>query len=154
MTSAAEDNTDLLVKLLPFGDANAVNEDDGATPLIKACSNGVEAVKMLLDAGATESINVQDFYGRTALFHACAAESTSSHRIVELLINRGADVSLAVPATAKKSRQFNPGWTPLFAALPGGVGCHRQKLEVLLNAGADIFARTFITTQIEQSKSY
>jgi ankyrin repeat protein len=129
-----------LARLLPFADVNAVDETDGTTPLIKVCSRSFDAARMLLDAGATQSINVLDSSGRTALFHACAAGIPSSYRIVELLINRGADVLFAVPDTGKSCKGFRPGWTPLFAALAQSVGAHTQKLEILLRAGADIHA--------------
>jgi ankyrin repeat protein len=134
---SAVKHLDHLTKLLPFVDVNAVSDEDGATPLIKACQISFEIAEMLLAAGATQSINVQDFSGRSALFHAC---TTSSPQIVELLINHGADVSLAVPDTGKQYPGFHPGWTPLFASLAAGVGSHKQKLAMLLNAGANIHA--------------
>jgi ankyrin repeat protein len=107
-----------LAKLLPFAD---VNEHNGTTPLIQACSTGksIEVVRTLLDAGATRSINAQDLAGGSALF------------FVELLISRGADVSLTVPDAGKDGHRYPPGWTPLFAALATGVGCHEKKLKML-----------------------
>lgn len=67
-----------------------VTDADGMTPLMHAAANNRYAVAGLLVGTDASVINAQDTRGRTALMHACAA---GGHKIVKMLLKRGADAS-------------------------------------------------------------
>ena len=100
---------------------NIPDDDDGETPLHKACSfNNVESIKLLLDQGA--DVNIQHNYGYTPLYTACSNNSVES---VKLLILNGANVNIP----------DNYGRTPLHLA------CRYNSVEIvklLLYNGANV----------------
>eukprot|EP01122_Echinamoeba_exundans_P010701 TRINITY_DN405_c0_g1_i3.p1 TRINITY_DN405_c0_g1~~TRINITY_DN405_c0_g1_i3.p1 ORF type:complete len:1644 (-),score=224.95 TRINITY_DN405_c0_g1_i3:61-4992(-) len=139
MIAAKTDMLERLDALTPFGDVNVV--ENGRTPLIQACENSSHhtSIESLLKAGATQTINHVDHSGRTALFYACQSQ-TGGSEVVRVLLENGADPKIAISDTEETHDLFLPGWTPLFAAVAGGVGAHGKKLRLLLDAGANINA--------------
>ena len=74
-------------------------------------------------------LNLQDYKGRTALFHAVAEDRNS---VAEVLVNKGANIE---EATTEK--HIEPGSTPLMACAEKN---NREGFLFLLNSGADILA--------------
>ena len=84
-----------------------IPDDDGETPLHKACSfNNVESIKLLLLNGA--NVNIPDNYGSAPLHFAC---ENNIVEVVKLLILNGANVNI----------QNIVGFTPLQLALQEGA---------------------------------
>ena len=81
-----------------------------------------EVIKVLLEARADP--NVRDWMGRTPLFKASGMSRSYSKRVVKVLLEGGADPNI---------RSYTGGTPLLMAALWG----EREKVEMLLNAGAD-----------------
>lgn len=106
-----------------LGNKNA-RDKDGKTPLMwVVSSNGSEELmEALIDHGA--DVNMQDFFGGTALFYA-ASLGLEDH--VRLLLENGAHTEIA----------NMDGVTPLHAASVGG---HAEVVELLLQYGAFVNA--------------
>jgi len=119
--AASHGNVDVIKLLLSKGaDVNAVDTPDGGRvkngPIAlgsftalsyAAVYGGYDAVKLLLDAGA--KVNVQDIRGMTPLMLAIASDRPDA-RVVRLLIERGADVSIKSKdgeTAADWARKFN-----------------------------------------------
>src|SRR3989339_492603 len=85
--------------------------------------NEIEKVKdFLKNNREKEIINAQNSYGKTPLYQAC---SKNCKDIVELLINKGADVNIA----------NKNGETPLYWTCSNGC---KNITELLINKGADV----------------
>jgi ankyrin repeat protein len=118
--------------LIDGGAALNVADEDGETPLHRACWEGHGSiVRMLIDGGA--DLNVAGIDGLTPLHMASGAGHES---IARMLIDRGADLNVADAR----------GWTPLHEACSSvdTHGIREASLEiirVLILAGADTQAR-------------
>jgi ankyrin repeat protein len=67
----------------------------GGTALMTATSfNSDGVVRLLLEAGANESINYQDFRGYTALIRASVTWNTDAEEIMQVLLDYNSDVSI------------------------------------------------------------
>src|SRR5688572_18175536 len=126
--AARNDDSNLVDRLIRAGaDAKATNRY-GVTPIALACENGsATVVERLLKAGV--SANTTGPLGETAL-HLCAR--TGRPEAVKALIARGATID-----TIENWR----GQTPLMWAAAEG---HADTMRVLIEAGADINARSSI----------
>jgi ankyrin repeat protein len=167
LTEAVERGRDIaLIGLLLDNGANIEGRDQaGNTPLLTAAAaeaheetvqNRLEEIELLLQRGA--DLKAQNARGNTAL---ALAMQPGHHRIVRLLIDRGADmmtVSAGDPFTPLHVAAFAnhtnhvlellregasvnaPSWlgTPLLLAAEGGS---TSTLQALLTAGADVNAR-------------
>jgi ankyrin repeat protein len=96
-------------------DVNAIDDDEGMTPLILAAANGhKEIVVLLITEGA--DVNAKDKYGRTPLLMAVMGIETVlapvEKEIVELLIAKGADVNALIVSGPSEFK----GKTPLVLA--------------------------------------
>jgi ankyrin repeat protein len=132
---AAEKNyVDVVRALLSAGvDVNIRSEKQKLTPLISAaCCGSLEAVKVLIEAGA--DIDAQSSTGNTALM---------------LAIDRGKiDVATTlIDAHANLEIKGQKGWTALHNAASGGDRGYREVAEALLKAGAsvDALSETMLT---------
>lgn len=124
----AAGRTDLILDL-PLEVALAASPaDDRHPPIVFAAYYGdVSTLKILLDRGAPETALGPNLGLMGAAFH-------NHWRLVEFLIERGADPRLADAGT---------GETPLHGALSREAGAaQRQTVRVLLGAGADPAARS------------
>lgn len=84
-------------------------EDDAAHPVVAAARRGDrDLLRVLLDAHAPVDVHFKD--GTSALQAAIEGNDAAHARVVELLIERGAN----------PNRRFPDGRTPLFAAAEGG----------------------------------
>ncbi|KAL4925625.1 ankyrin repeat-containing domain protein [Aspergillus undulatus] len=161
------------VSLLHYPVRGNVENQDGGTPLIKACTEGIHAIaEILLDKGGNPNTTYKD--GRSLLYLACTVGNID---LVELLLKRGADVEGPTPwgpkplgiAARMPETDFisvllahgananavtgNPGLntTALIAAAHHG---HSQNIELLLAHGAslktaDFFSRTALSHAAE-----
>ena len=114
-------STEILQQIIAHGaQVNAANQD-GATPLLCACSTAqTESVKLLLKAKADP--NIADTYGDTSLHEAVAADCSKG--LLQEIIGCSAEVN----AVNKKG---------ISALLLGCFQGHTDSIKVLLNAGAD-----------------
>lgn len=114
-------------------DVNIRSEKQKLTPLISAaCCGSLEAVKLLIRAGA--DIDAQSSTGNTALM---------------LAIDRGKiEVAVAlIEAGANLEIKGQKGWTALHNAASGGDKGYKEVAEALLKAGAsvDALSETMLT---------
>lgn len=99
---AASVNFKLIIpEIISDFNVNLFNLNSGMTPLMLTVSNFLfvsseyddshflSTIKLLLDSGASDSINLYHRFGKTALM-----ESLKNPRIVELLLSFGADINL------------------------------------------------------------
>ena len=127
LSIAAERGFKPLVKMLiSRNDVNINFQDcDGLAPLHWAASQGSDAVKLLLDAGAI--VDIRNNRNQTPL-HLGAEKG--SRKVVRILLKTGADVN-ALSDTKT---------TPLYRAARRG---HWKAMRVLLDHNADVDQRTF-----------
>lgn len=136
--------------MLPAGEPNSFEyrEADWAVPLCYAIVGGnIRIVELLISKGA-----VIEPYSKDLLDHAVSADRTD---IVKLLFDNGADPSKALrvyddgsemskllKSNGVPSKDINAfdwmGWPPLPYACRGDKGEHPEKVERLLELGADI----------------
>lgn len=153
-TIAAEGPDYKLKELLANGaDVNAVEENEGCTPLLVAATHDQTAIaKMLIKKGA--DVNKADPEGRTPLLMAAAA---GNFEIARLLVNHGANVNAVtedsfplIIAAAKGNLEIvkllienganvnatsKDGCTPLLEA----ITCRQTEIaELLITRGADV----------------
>lgn len=82
-------HTEIVKLLLDSGAKININDNTGKAPLIAAAKSpysSIEMARLLIDKGA--EVDSKDNYGKTALFYAARSDR---RKIVELLINNGAD---------------------------------------------------------------
>jgi hypothetical protein len=93
-------------------DVNAIDDDEGMTPLILAAGGGHKKIVELLIAEGAD-VNAKDKYGRTPLLMAVLGIETVlapvEKEIVELLIAKGADVNALIVSGPSEFK----GKTPL-----------------------------------------
>ena len=125
LTIALFNSHSKIVKFLQNVGASEIGKNSVA--LINASrDNSVIEVKRLI----TTKVNLNHRYdGKTAL---CFAAISGSTKIVELLINAGADPNI------RERRELDEGWTPLMYAVEQG---HFDIVKNLIEAGADINAK-------------
>ena len=124
--------------------------NDWATPLVYAVSGGsAETVNLLLAQGA----EVRQHSGRL-LGIAVGRNRTD---LAQLLLQHGADASLLPLADPSQNRELaelavaygynvntgRPGWPPLVVASRGDKGEHPEKIQALLELGADVNVRDY-----------
>jgi ankyrin repeat protein len=126
---AARNNDAMLAdRLLRAGATPHPENRYGVTPIVLACESGSAAmVERLLEAGV--SANATGPYGETAL-HTCAHAGNTA--AVRVLVAAGASVD---PGDSWR------GQTPLMWAAAEG---HPETMQALLDAGADVNARSTI----------
>ena len=114
----------------------------GGTLLHVAADFGdLESVSVMLDRGADVNaralVNESGVGGQTAIFHAATQPDDGGLRVVRLLIERGADLTLRVKLPGNYER---PGeiveCTPLGYALLFGGSRRRETVTVLRKHGA------------------
>lgn len=128
--ACAQGDLPVVRRLLRVGANVNFVDDAGETPLFSAASKGcLEIARLLLDAGATTTINQGNHEsGRTA-FHEGALNGHID--IVQLLLEQGVDIN----------RRTKKGSTALIYAAAGG---HVNILRFLLEQGVDIDQRNDI----------
>ena len=124
--------------------------NDWATPLVYAVSGGcAETVALLLDRGA----EVRRHSGR--LLGIAAGRGRLD--VVQLLLEQGADAGLLPLGDPVQNRALaelaiahgydvntgRPGWPPLVVASRGDKGEHPEKIQALLELGADVNVRDY-----------
>jgi len=124
--------------------------NDWATPLVYAVSGGsTETVALLLARGA----EVRQHSGR--LLGIAVGRSRTD--LVQLLLRHGADASQLPLADPSENRELaelavahgydvntgRPGWPPLVVASRGDKGEHPEKIQALLELGADVNVRDY-----------
>lgn len=140
-TSVASEDVDRLVKLgvdWTWHDG----EEDEALPLLSAVRGGDrDYARTLLAAGAP--VDVQFKQGTTALAEAIDASSFDEGRarIVELLVDKGANVN----------RRFPDGRTPLYAAAESG---NIRVVNFLLAHGARVNERILDDTALDAAEQH
>lgn len=116
-------------------------EPDAAAPLVDAVERqDVTLVRTLLDAGAPADLHYKD--GRSALASAIdgsSSQSTEAARIVELLVQHGANVNRRLP----------DGRSPLFAAAETG---DLRVVKTILAAGARVNERILDETALDAAE--
>ncbi len=138
-------NFKVIMALLDAGANANARLESGETPFSVAVWSGanLEIITALLDAGA--DVKMRDQYGETPLHESVS--SNSNYEIVSALLDAGADVNA----------RDEDGNTPLIAATSWnnervsvrGRGVAEtvqnkvKKIEILLNAGADLSAKSF-----------
>ncbi|MYB76345.1 MAG: hypothetical protein F4X83_04465 [Chloroflexi bacterium] len=124
--------------------------NDWATPLVYAVSGGsTETVTLLLARGA----EVRRHSGR--LLGIAVGRSRTD--LAQLLLQHGADAGLLPLADPSQNRELaelavaygydvntgRPGWPPLVVASRGDKGEHPEKIQALLELGADVNVRDY-----------
>ncbi len=113
----------------PYGGFFAsAQDDDGETPIIRACSYGTfHDLKNLLEMG--EDINSTDLYGHSAL-HICMMKS--KHDCLKLLLEAGANPMI---------KDHLRGQTPLHIVYEFAENSDEMMFDLLCKFGADINAQ-------------
>jgi ankyrin repeat protein len=117
------------VDLAPTGKTAMNMNLGGQTPLFCAAKEGhIDIVRYLLENNANP--NACNHYGVSVLWIPC---QRGLHKIVELLLDYGADMEIAPNGPEAEERSIS-GWTPLYAAIKS-----RQfaVVKILLNYGAN-----------------
>ena len=112
-------------RLLSVGASVDAPDDRGETPLFWAKCDDIEAVRLLLEAGANS--NIQNRFGQTTL-HQVLDVCSEAEQVVRLLLEAGADVNI----------QDRRGTTALHLAASDG---NIELTRMLVEAGADVDAR-------------
>jgi ankyrin repeat protein len=116
-------------------------ENDAVAPFVDAVERqDLAAVRLMLDAGAPADYHYKD--GRSALgsaIEAAARENGDAERIVEVLVQRGANVNRRLP----------DGRPPLFAAAESG---DVRVVKAILEAGARVNERVLDETALDAAE--
>ncbi|HEY2366580.1 MAG TPA: ankyrin repeat domain-containing protein, partial [Polyangiaceae bacterium] len=138
-TSATSEDVDRLVKLgvdWTWRDG----EEDEALPLLAAVRRGDrDYARMLLAAGAPVDVHFKE--ATTALAEAIDGSDDARARIVELLVEKGANVN----------RRFPDGRTPLFAAAESG---NIRVVNFLIAHGARVNERVLDDTALDAAEQH
>jgi ankyrin repeat protein len=136
----AKNSVDIVQLLLDAGAMINATCNQGCTPLMYAtanssCTSSIEAVKLLIDAGADMYIDMKSSQtmhkGFTALMYACKyANNNSSMETVQTLVQAGADLD---------SRD-SIGWTALMHSTRAST---EEVLQILIDAGASITQKDY-----------
>ena len=124
-----------LRKAIDFGGYVAEVAEFGMTPLMIACGYNCsnEVIEFLIDQGA--EVDRKNMIGQTALFNASAA----SKRLVDLLIERGADVNIIDTLTGRTALMECAGYNPEMEAVTSLVmaGAYVDVLDSFGKSAAD-----------------
>lgn len=108
-----------------FAISFALSTPTHSDPIHEAAKNNdLAAIKKIISQGI--SINVQDEYGRTALYWAA---QQGYHSLIEVLVASKSDINFV--------SSNDDSWTPLITSSYGG---HTKTVELLVSHGADIEA--------------
>lgn len=125
LLAAKSADVPLMRALLAAGADPRISTADGTTPLMAAAGVGIwavgespgtneealEAVRLALDVGG--DVNAQNAYGQTAV-HGAAHRGANA--VIELLVENGARLDVAITKAGGGALGWKEGWTPLMIA--------------------------------------
>jgi hypothetical protein len=144
LARATSVSSDDLVRIVKLGVDWAWHdgEEDAALPLLAAVQRGDrDYARALLDAGAPVDVHFKEATSALAEAVDGSTADEAHARIVELLVERGADVN----------RRFPDGRTPLFAAAESG---NIRVVSFLIAHGARVNERTLDDTALDAADQH